>query len=202
MSLTYSSTGSAYPDRLARSSSCRHAGCASVGCWLPKAMALTNAPQMCGPSRTKVDQAVQAGHTLEGGRCHAFIARACGGASYAGLDEGPRHRQRPHSAIGTTSRFGTMSEQAFESRLSGASAKAIAQHYDVGTGFYRLWLDRHLTYSAARWGGPPPGRGRRSQSGTGAGSQAGLSSQGGRHRARCQAARHRLWLGLDAAPGG
>lgn len=47
-----------------------------------------------------------------------------------------------------------MSEQALESRPSGASVEAISYHYDVGTGFYRLWLDRSLTYSAARWGDP------------------------------------------------
>jgi cyclopropane-fatty-acyl-phospholipid synthase len=47
-----------------------------------------------------------------------------------------------------------MSEQALESRPSGASAEAISYHYDVGTEFYRLWLDRNLTYSAARWGDP------------------------------------------------
>ncbi|MBS3652448.1 class I SAM-dependent methyltransferase [Pseudaminobacter sp. 19-2017] len=37
---------------------------------------------------------------------------------------------------------------------SDASVEAIAYHYDVGTEFYRLWLDRNLTYSAARWGDP------------------------------------------------
>ena len=47
-----------------------------------------------------------------------------------------------------------MSEQARNSLPSGASAQAISYHYDVGTAFYRLWLDRHLTYSAARWGDP------------------------------------------------
>lgn len=47
-----------------------------------------------------------------------------------------------------------MSEQALESRPSGASVEAISCHYDVGTEFYRLWLDRDLTYSAARWSDP------------------------------------------------
>ncbi len=47
-----------------------------------------------------------------------------------------------------------MSEQALESRPSGTSAEAISCHYDVGTEFYRLWLDRNLTYSAARWSDP------------------------------------------------
>jgi cyclopropane-fatty-acyl-phospholipid synthase len=36
----------------------------------------------------------------------------------------------------------------------GASAKAIRHHYDVGTAFFRLWLDRNLVYSAARWTQP------------------------------------------------
>jgi cyclopropane-fatty-acyl-phospholipid synthase len=34
---------------------------------------------------------------------------------------------------------------------SGASAAAIAFHYDVGRAFYRLWLDESLTYSGAMW---------------------------------------------------
>ena len=42
--------------------------------------------------------------------------------------------------------------QAPARRPSGASAEAISYHYDAGTEFYRLWLDRSLTYSAARWG--------------------------------------------------
>ena len=33
----------------------------------------------------------------------------------------------------------------------GASASAIQHHYDVGNEFYRLWLDRTLTYSGAMW---------------------------------------------------
>jgi len=35
----------------------------------------------------------------------------------------------------------------------GASEKAIQHHYDVGNEFYRLWLDRTLTYSGAMWRG-------------------------------------------------
>lgn len=50
--------------------------------------------------------------------------------------------------------FHTMSQQALERPLSGASAEAICYHYDVGTEFYRLWLDHNLTYSAARWDDP------------------------------------------------
>ena len=37
------------------------------------------------------------------------------------------------------------------SHESGASAKAIRHHYDIGNDFYRLWLDRTLTYSCAMW---------------------------------------------------
>jgi cyclopropane-fatty-acyl-phospholipid synthase len=33
----------------------------------------------------------------------------------------------------------------------GASAGAIQFHYDIGTDFYRLWLDPSLTYSSAMW---------------------------------------------------
>ncbi|MEU7633828.1 class I SAM-dependent methyltransferase [Nocardia sp. NPDC049220] len=33
----------------------------------------------------------------------------------------------------------------------GASPDAIRHHYDVGTEFYRLWLDTSLTYSCALW---------------------------------------------------
>ncbi len=36
---------------------------------------------------------------------------------------------------------------------AGAPAEAIEFHYDVGTDFYRLWLDPALTYSAAMWDG-------------------------------------------------
>lgn len=35
----------------------------------------------------------------------------------------------------------------------GASREAIESHYDVGSGFYALWLDRLLTYSCALWPG-------------------------------------------------
>src|SRR5688500_8349804 len=33
----------------------------------------------------------------------------------------------------------------------GASAEAIQYHYDVGNGFYQLWLDADLNYSCAMW---------------------------------------------------
>lgn len=33
----------------------------------------------------------------------------------------------------------------------GASREAIEFHYDVGSDFYALWLDRQLTYSCALW---------------------------------------------------
>lgn len=33
----------------------------------------------------------------------------------------------------------------------GASPDAVRQHYDVGTEFYRLWLDSGLSYSCALW---------------------------------------------------
>jgi cyclopropane-fatty-acyl-phospholipid synthase len=36
-------------------------------------------------------------------------------------------------------------------RRGGASPEAIQAHYDVGNGFYRLWLDPTLTYSCALW---------------------------------------------------
>lgn len=36
---------------------------------------------------------------------------------------------------------------------NGASAEAIQHHYDIGNAFYRLWLDRTLTYSGAMWDG-------------------------------------------------
>ncbi len=41
---------------------------------------------------------------------------------------------------------------------NGASDDAIRAHYDVGNAFYAAWLDRTMTYSAARWdhaAGPP-----------------------------------------------
>lgn len=34
---------------------------------------------------------------------------------------------------------------------TGASADAIAHHYDVGNAFYALWLDASMTYSSALW---------------------------------------------------
>ncbi|NUP26347.1 MAG: class I SAM-dependent methyltransferase [Nocardia sp.] len=33
----------------------------------------------------------------------------------------------------------------------GASTEAVEHHYDIGTEFYRLWLDSDLTYSCALW---------------------------------------------------
>ncbi|MEU9305516.1 class I SAM-dependent methyltransferase [Streptomyces sp. NPDC048269] len=36
---------------------------------------------------------------------------------------------------------------------AGASATALAAHYDLPTAFYALWLDRSLTYSCALWDG-------------------------------------------------
>src|SRR5262249_48565126 len=43
--------------------------------------------------------------------------------------------------------------QAAEKAAPGASARAIETHYDVGNGFYELWLDPTLTYSCALWAG-------------------------------------------------
>jgi cyclopropane-fatty-acyl-phospholipid synthase len=42
---------------------------------------------------------------------------------------------------------------AAERPAGGASPAAIQAHYDVGNGFYRLWLDPSLTYSCALWAG-------------------------------------------------
>jgi cyclopropane-fatty-acyl-phospholipid synthase len=42
---------------------------------------------------------------------------------------------------------------AVEKPAGGASPEAIQAHYDVGNGFYRLWLDPTLTYSCALWEG-------------------------------------------------
>ncbi|MBV9992184.1 MAG: class I SAM-dependent methyltransferase [Alphaproteobacteria bacterium] len=47
-----------------------------------------------------------------------------------------------------------LNEPAPVPETGGASPQAIQHHYDVGTDFYRLWLDDSLTYSAARWNGP------------------------------------------------
>jgi cyclopropane-fatty-acyl-phospholipid synthase len=35
----------------------------------------------------------------------------------------------------------------------GASKEAIEHHYDVGSDFYRLWLDARMVYSCALWAG-------------------------------------------------
>ena len=35
----------------------------------------------------------------------------------------------------------------------GASQEAIEHHYDIGTDFYRLWLDARMVYSCALWPG-------------------------------------------------
>ena len=48
-----------------------------------------------------------------------------------------------------------MSVQQSANSLAGASADAIRYHYDVGTEFYRLWLDSEINYSAARWSSLP-----------------------------------------------
>ena len=49
---------------------------------------------------------------------------------------------------GAESRAGTAGTPA------GASRSAIEHHYDVGSDFYRLWLDREMVYSCALWDGP------------------------------------------------
>ncbi len=33
----------------------------------------------------------------------------------------------------------------------GTSKQAIAQHYDCGNSFWKLWLDKHMVYSGAMW---------------------------------------------------
>jgi cyclopropane-fatty-acyl-phospholipid synthase len=45
-----------------------------------------------------------------------------------------------------------MSDLPRDREVSGASDDAIRHHYDVGNEFYRLWLDRTMTYSAGLWG--------------------------------------------------
>lgn len=42
---------------------------------------------------------------------------------------------------------------ATTSSYAGASAKALAAHYDLPADFYALWLDPSLTYSCALWDG-------------------------------------------------
>ncbi len=37
---------------------------------------------------------------------------------------------------------------------AGASRAAIEHHYDVGSDFYRLWLDERMVYSCGLWDGP------------------------------------------------
>jgi hypothetical protein len=75
----------------------------------------------------------------------------------------PQEGQNPFVRAGTAGRTADTGRrpcaviraaQAPARRPSGASAEAISYHYDAGTEFYRLWLDRSLTYSAARWGDP------------------------------------------------
>ena len=43
------------------------------------------------------------------------------------------------------------SAEVIQHNYKGASAAAIQHHYDVGNEFYKLWLDRTLTYSCAMW---------------------------------------------------
>src|SRR4051812_37792768 len=45
----------------------------------------------------------------------------------------------------------TSHEAARPGGRDGASAAAIAHHYDVGNEFYALWLDPSLTYSCGLW---------------------------------------------------
>lgn len=40
---------------------------------------------------------------------------------------------------------------AVDALISGASQAAIEHHYDVGSDFYRLWLDARMVYSCALW---------------------------------------------------
>lgn len=41
---------------------------------------------------------------------------------------------------------------ALDHEYRGTPARAIEQHYDIGTDFYALWLDeKTITYSGALW---------------------------------------------------
>lgn len=46
-----------------------------------------------------------------------------------------------------------MSQTNATSGSTGASVKAIREHYDAGNDFFASWLDDSMTYSAARWSG-------------------------------------------------
>lgn len=46
-----------------------------------------------------------------------------------------------------------MSALHLNAEFSGASPEAIRDHYDRGTSFYSLWLDKSLTYSCGLWDG-------------------------------------------------
>ena len=69
---------------------------------------------------------------------------------------GAGHACRAAGAGAGSRRFGvreTCMSKAAGRPAGGASAEAIQAHYDVGNGFYRLWLDPTLTYSCALWAG-------------------------------------------------
>jgi cyclopropane-fatty-acyl-phospholipid synthase len=48
---------------------------------------------------------------------------------------------------------GSLTAGESSAEVRGASPKAIQQHYDLSTEFFRLWLDPSMTYSCARWDG-------------------------------------------------
>jgi len=50
-----------------------------------------------------------------------------------------------------TSKNISASAEANQNDYQGGPAEAIQKHYDAGNDFYRLWLDKSLTYSGALW---------------------------------------------------
>ena len=55
-----------------------------------------------------------------------------------------------------TARFGGAFEKIrhwYRSNSKGQARKNIAYHYDLGNGFYRLWLDKSMTYSSGLFSG-------------------------------------------------
>ncbi|WP_280337346.1 cyclopropane-fatty-acyl-phospholipid synthase family protein [Nocardia wallacei] len=78
-----------------------------------------------------------------------------GHARGPGRRRGPGSHQRPSGVSDSTSpedserKGSTMVSEISE--YQGASSDAVRQHYDIGTEFYRLWLDSSLTYSCALW---------------------------------------------------
>jgi cyclopropane-fatty-acyl-phospholipid synthase len=77
----------------------------------------------------------------------ALVAWAIHNAGATGGLQGGRSRLSPLNFLRSWNRL----RHVFRRNSEKMSRENIAEHYDLGNAFYQLWLDRTMTYSAARF---------------------------------------------------